>query len=90
MNPFVKLIAIFGGLLVLAAVCQLIFFRSSATLALTSLAVIFALGYFLTRLVVCPRCSTPVITGRMGLKNVDKSKARLCLKCGYNLMTKSN
>jgi hypothetical protein len=51
--------------------------------------VLFALGYFLTRLVVCPKCATPVITGRMGFRGVDRSKARLCLKCGYNLMTKA-
>lgn len=90
MNPFVKLIAIFVALLIVAAASQLVFFNSSALMAWSSLAVIVALGYFLTRLVVCPRCGTPVITGRMGLKSVDKSKARLCLKCGYDLMTKSS
>jgi hypothetical protein len=89
MNPFVKLIAIFVGLLALAVI-QRLFFDSSAAIAIGTLVVLFALGYFLTRLVVCPKCATPVISGRMGLRQVDRSKARLCLKCGYNLMSKSN
>ncbi|HVA12232.1 MAG TPA: hypothetical protein VNF99_03200 [Stellaceae bacterium] len=89
MNPFVKLIAILLGLLAIA-VCQVIFFNSSAAVAFGTLAVLFALGYFLTRLVVCPKCSTPVVNGRMGLKAVERSKARLCLKCGHNLMSKAN
>ena len=89
MNPFVKLIAIFVGLLAIAVI-QRLFFDSSAAIAIGTLAVLFALGYFLTRLVVCPKCSTPVISGRMGLRQVDRSKARLCLKCGYNLMSKAN
>jgi hypothetical protein len=89
MNPFVKLIAIFVGLLVIA-ICQQIFFNSSAAVAFATLGVIVALGYFLTRLVVCPKCGTPVVHGRMGMRSVERSKARLCLKCGYNLMTKAN
>jgi hypothetical protein len=89
MNPFVKLIAIFVGLLAVAVI-QRLFFDSSASIAIGTLVVLFALGYFLTRLVVCPKCSTPVISGRMGMRQVDRSKARLCLKCGYNLMSKPN
>ena len=89
MNPFLKLIIIFGGLLVIG-ICQHLFFNSSAAVEVATLAVLSALGFALTRLVRCPKCSTPVINGRMGLKSIERSKARFCLKCGYNLTSKPN
>ncbi len=88
MNPFLKLIIIFSGLLVVG-ICQHLFFSASAAVDVATVAVLLALGFVLTRLVRCPKCGTPVIYGRMGLKQVDKSKARLCLKCGYNLTSKA-
>lgn len=87
MNPFLKLIIILLGLLVVG-VCQQIFYNPSALVAVLTLVVLLALGFFLTRLVRCPKCSTPVINGRMGLKPIERSKARFCLKCGYNLTSK--
>lgn len=88
MNPFLKLIIIFGGLLAVG-IWQHLFFNSSVVADVSTIAVLVALGYVLTRLVRCPKCSTPVINGRMGLKPIDKSKARFCLKCGYNLTSKA-
>jgi hypothetical protein len=88
MNPFLTLILILVGLLV-AGACQQIFYNPSAAVAVATLVVLLALGFVLTRLVRCPKCSTPVINGRMGLKPIDRSKARFCLKCGYNLTAKA-
>ena len=89
MNPFLQLIIIFGGLLVVGIV-QHLFFNTSAVADVATLVVLLALGFALTRLIRCPKCSTPVINGRMGLKPIEKSKARFCLKCGYNLSSKAN
>jgi hypothetical protein len=89
MNPFLKLIIIFVGLLVIGT-AQRIFFNPSAAVGVATLVVLLALGFVLTRQVRCPKCSTPVINGRMGLKPIERSKVRFCLKCGYNLTSKAN
>jgi hypothetical protein len=89
MNPFLQLIIIFSGLLVVG-ICQHLFFNASAVVDVATVAVLLALGFVLTRLVRCPKCSTPVLNGRMGLKPIEKSKVRLCLKCGYNLTSRAN
>jgi hypothetical protein len=89
MNPFLKLIIILVGLLV-AGICQVIFFNPSPAVSVATVVVLFVLGFVLTRQVRCPKCSTPVINGRMGLKSIERSKARFCLKCGYNLTSKAS